>query len=950
MASPIEDQVVDFYNELFEQVFSERFRPQIAERIRRNAVIRQIDEAADAASQSLTRFFVNEQLTELQAVNILNGFANLASLLALDRIARPNLAPESVVEELLTEMPCPHALQQSRQDAVYRVALHSVVQTLMLVGRVMAEWERLKFVSTFELPRRIVEQLNLITEQLGAVSASGQSAADERFELTYRDYLLQRFHRVEAGTVRMTTSMDVDLRELFVMPHVLVRPKTTQESAAKLVDAKIPLSLAAAREIFGAVLEASTLPDSEEKKGEGLQALKQIKGSRRNVIVGLPGSGKSTLFEWLQLRVAAVEEEYILGGGQAIPLLLRVRQLDPKNLPAGATLIEKATASKDRTALMPEGWIERQMQAGRVLFMLDGLDETEPELCDEYIIPWLAEMCDTYPDCAYLVSSRPVGYPPGALRPLDFAECDLMDFNESQIAEYVRHWCTAIRLSQKEPKEEARREGDAEGEKIVKDFHRNDYVRNLAKNPLMLSAVCLVNYFERGKLPEDRAVLYKLCVEGLLHHWDSRRGIHSEFALEEKLRVCRELALAMQADDRAEYETKQVLRIFSVVLGDPDRADRLLEHIRYRSGLLIERRAGMFAFAHLTFQEYLAAQAVYEGNRMNIDAKRLAKEHNDGRWKEVIALYCGSSSANAARKMIQHLIMQPDTGELSQVLAEAYSVSGLKLVQDKKMRRKVIKRIAVAPTVSSSLASGLEHFLPEEVGPIANASIGKLLSAGMSEAHRWLLSYHAELINETMLLKRIGQWEAMNPFQLCELIHILHAHGSPNALNQMATQAALYSAPGPKFSSELSYVSQAEIALQGLSTRSGRKPASTGELKVLLQILRTLCSTDMSQAWDRLAFSIFSLLDRRAKIYVLQDNITQLEFASLARQLANNLASQPDTHYQDMKRACSALNEWATSLERKATKTAKSTKKPKGKSKASLKQPAKKTAKRRKPS
>jgi Predicted NTPase (NACHT family) len=196
----------------------------------------------------------------------------------------------------------------------------------------------------------------------------------------------------------------------------------------------------------------------------------------------------------------------------------------------------------------------------------------------------------------------------------------------AQIAEYVCHWCTAIRLSQNEPKEEARREGTAEGEQIVKDFQRNNYVRNLAKNPLMLSAVCLVNYFERGKLPEDRAVLYKLCVEGLLHHWDSRRGIRSEFTLEEKLRACREVALAMQADDRAEYETKRVQKIFSVVLGDPDRAERLLEHIRYRSGLLIERRAGMFAFAHLTFQEYLTAQAVYEGNRLGIDARRLAEE------------------------------------------------------------------------------------------------------------------------------------------------------------------------------------------------------------------------------------------------------------------------------------------------------------------------------------
>jgi len=639
MAGSIEDQVVDFYHTLFEQVFSERFRPQISERIRRNAVIRQVEESADAASQSLTRFFRNEQLTELQTADILSGFAGLPSLLKFETIANPNIAPESVVEDLLTKMPCTKAIRQARQDAVYRVALHSVVQVLMLVGRVMAEWERLRFSSTFELPRRVVEQLNLISEQLSAVRGSGLSAKDERFELTYRDYLLQRFHRVEAGTVRMTTSMDVDLRELFVMPRVLARPQRKKKSGAQAFDPTTPMNLAAARAFFGGIIETDEKPESKKKKkADGIRALSQIKRNRRNVIIGLPGSGKSTLFEWLQLKIAAVEVEYILGGSQAIPLLLRVRQLNPKKLPTGAAMIEKATASKDRAALMPKGWFERQMQAGRVLFLLDGLDETEPELCDNYILPWLVKMCAEYPNCAYLVSSRPVGYPPGALQPFKFKECDLMDFGEVEIAEYARHWCTAIRLARNEPEAEARREGTAEGEQIVTDFRRNSYVQNLARNPLMLSAICLVNNFERGQLPEDRAVLYKLCVEGLLHNWDQRRGIRSEFTLEEKLRACREVALAMQAEDRAEYETKRVQKIFSVVLGDPDRADNLLEHIRYRTGLLIERRAGMFAFAHLTFQEYLAAKAIYEGNRMNIDAKRLADEHNDGRWKEVIAI------------------------------------------------------------------------------------------------------------------------------------------------------------------------------------------------------------------------------------------------------------------------------------------------------------------------
>lgn len=409
MLPSIEDQVVEFFNALFERIFSERFRPRIAQRIKRNAVVRQVQEAADAASQSLTRFLLNEQLTEQQTSDTVEGLTTLTDRLTLDDIDNPNETPEAVVENLLAED------APGDTDAVFRISLHSVVQVLMLVGPVMAEWQKLNFASTFELPRRVVNRLNKISELLDERGHSGQAAADERYELTYRDYLLQRFHRVEAGTVRMTTNMDVDLRELFVIPRVKERPGSKKKDGAEPGDATAFMDLAAARRLF-------TDPDEpgEEtaKEDVGIRmALDQVKENPRNVIVGAPGSGKSTLFEWLQVQVAGVEEEIVLADQQAIPLLLRLRQLDPHNLPLGAALVEKATASKDRTALMPDGWLDRQMKAGRVLFMLDGLDETEPDLRDNYVLPWLLNLCQKYPTCHYLISSRPVGYPPGARRP-----------------------------------------------------------------------------------------------------------------------------------------------------------------------------------------------------------------------------------------------------------------------------------------------------------------------------------------------------------------------------------------------------------------------------------------------------------------------------------------------------------------------------------------------------
>ena len=602
----IDDQVIDFFDQLFEEIFTSRF--DIPERRKRKDVTRQVEAAADAASQSLSRFFTNQAMKKGEVSLALHCLAGLSEVLNPEDIANPNITPERLAQDALPRLPCPEELVRAGKEAEYRLALHSVVQVLMLVGPVMSEWRKLAFASTFEVPGRVVNRLNQISEQIGAIGTAHREQADENYELTYRDYLMQRFHRVEVGTVRMTTKLGVDLRELFVMPRLL--PRKDEALSEKGEGEESFMDLAAARRLLerppGFRVDQEE-PEKKDAKRPGRTALEQIAKSQRTVIIGLPGSGKSTLLEWLQLKVASAEEPLVMGDSQqAIPLVLRVRQLAPDALPRGAELIAKATASSDTAALMPPRWIDRQMAAGRLLFMLDGLDETTPEDRDDRLLPWLQELVTRYPKCRYLVSSRPVGYPQGWLKKVGFLEADLLDFEEPEVREYLCHWSTAVRLAQEEPEAEARREGQADADRILAGFRGHPYISDLARTPLMLSAICLVNYFEHGRLPEDRARLYRLCVEGLLHHWDQRRGILSEFGLEEKLRACRSVALALQVGDRAEWGVDRIEPLFAEALGDSDRGRRLLEHIRYRTGLLLERRPGVYAFAHLTFQEYLA--------------------------------------------------------------------------------------------------------------------------------------------------------------------------------------------------------------------------------------------------------------------------------------------------------------------------------------------------------
>jgi hypothetical protein len=908
MNGTIVDLVVNFYDSVFRCVFSGPFKSSIAEPLKRKAVLRQVEESADAASQSLNRFFLNQQLTATQVVAILDGFAPLAELLPLESIANPNVAPETIVESLLAKLPCPDVVQRTGDDAVYRVALHSVVQVLMLVGPVMAEWQKLSFASTFELPRRVVHRLNKISQQLEVLAVSGEAAADERYAFFHRDYLLQRFHRVEAGTVRMTTNLDVDLRELFVMPRVLARPVPEKGNGAGAAGSAALMDLTAARKFFGTAREPGKTAKAAEEEDQSVAALDQVKVNPRAAIVGVPGSGKSTFLEWLQLKIAAAEEELEMAGAQAIPLLLRVRELDPGDLPRGAALIEKATASKDRAALMPQGWIDRQMKAGRVLFMLDGLDETEPDLRDQCVLPWLLNLCRDYPGCRFLVSSRPGSYPPRALSERQFAEFDLLDFRDADISEYTQHWCTAVRLARNEPEAEARREGAADGKRITDGFMGHPYIRNLARNPLMLSAICLVNYFERGQLPKDRAVLYGLCVEGLLHHWDQRRGIHSEFGFDEKLRACREVALSMQADDRAEYEADKVQRIFAMVLGDAARAEKLLEHVRRRTGLLLERRPGAFAFAHLTFQEYLAARAIHEGNRLNIGIERLAAEHNEGRWQEVIALYCGLAPTPAARQIIERLLVQGNSGSLGAILAEAYSSSGPELAQDREFRRMVLERISRAPRCRA-----LGRFPDNEVAPIANSLIGNTETGALpSEAYAWLLENPA-LADFAIVAERLGGWRSTGRLQVGELVFLLHSYAPDALLLETMGDADLYAAAGLRLEDGAEYASQAEVALEALPHRAPAWFGSPGGSAVFLRILRALSASP--SFGSVLVPNLEGFLSSVGRGALLPDAAYRSEFVSLSRRLVERLMATQGGKgpWKDELRS---LNSWADQVER----------------------------------
>jgi hypothetical protein len=97
----IENRVIDFFAALFRTVFYSPFAAGIESRLKRNKVERAVADAADAASQAITRLLLNERLAMDQVDAILGGYTGLAGRLDLKDIGNANIAPESIADGLL---------------------------------------------------------------------------------------------------------------------------------------------------------------------------------------------------------------------------------------------------------------------------------------------------------------------------------------------------------------------------------------------------------------------------------------------------------------------------------------------------------------------------------------------------------------------------------------------------------------------------------------------------------------------------------------------------------------------------------------------------------------------------------------------------------------------------------------------------------------------------------
>jgi HEAT repeats/NACHT domain len=398
-----------------------------------------------------------------------------------------------------------------------------------------------------------------------------------------------------------------------------------------------------------------------EKSAEPVLNVLRDEKCQRAVLLGDPGSGKSSLLQYLAL-------DWVEDNTKPLPLLIELREyaIDRSGAKNFLGFLSKGRMADWR---FDSQRLHEHLQTQPSLVMFDGLDEIFDPQLRQSIIEEIANFAtQQYPNAKIVITSRIVGYDPDRLRGVKFQHFTLQELDESQIQEFIDKW---YKFAQGEkPEQEQLKQG-------LKDaIDRSPAIRILADNPLLLTLMAMLN--QQGDLPTRRVDLYNRASQILLHNWDfdfNGKNLADpdlkEIDAPEKQKILGKIAYAMQSDPAGLagnlLDAEGLQQILTVHLKEWSMtpavmAKQLIEQLRRRSFVLCAYGPDAYGFVHRTFLEYFCAKGfvrrlreeLYSLEQLRDDV--FAQHWQDETWHEVLQLICGLLKPEEAGYLVEFLM------------------------------------------------------------------------------------------------------------------------------------------------------------------------------------------------------------------------------------------------------------------------------------------------------
>jgi HEAT repeat protein/energy-coupling factor transporter ATP-binding protein EcfA2 len=351
----------------------------------------------------------------------------------------------------------------------------------------------------------------------------------------------------------------------------------------------------------------SDTADEEKKEKRLINPEELLRDGTRTVTTGAPGCGKSTLLRWLAGRCLEDNSPHL-------PVFLELKSINKKLFDACSgnlrdLLFEQAVAhllhfaDQSERAALKAAFTDR-LDAGRAAIFLDGLDEVRNA---DFFVP-LCESINRFLDSPYgrnllLISTRPYALD---VRFRDAQEMEIAPLNQAQVADFLKHYYGS------DPRV------DLQG--LLQQLGRRE-LGEMVRVPVVLGAL-VRRYREKGELTGDRLKLYEDLVHDLVVTRDAEDNVE-RFKIKDEDGLCKLEFLeqfafkklfvesaARRADELWTFTTRWLFDEAKAYCPQFDIKPQDFVADVKATALLREVAKGVWAFSHLTIQEYLAARVL----------------------------------------------------------------------------------------------------------------------------------------------------------------------------------------------------------------------------------------------------------------------------------------------------------------------------------------------------
>jgi DNA polymerase III delta prime subunit len=383
-------------------------------------------------------------------------------------------------------------------------------------------------------------------------------------------------------------------------------------------------------------LETDTVPlelSSEPRRFQGTSGLAPtlheddlLVGTRHYLLLGNPGSGKTTTLKRLARRLLTTPPQH-QGDVYQFPVVLRLRELQrgesiytalasrlglPYETVEMRATINGVPVTRWETRILGspiEAVIPASLSEVGAVVLLDGLDEIWADMRRDTSME-VSRLALNLEGAKVILSSRT-----GDLTtPLAaFTAVEVSPLSASQVRDIAARW-----LSQPD--------------EFLEALGTLPY-RDVADRPLLLRQLLLL-YKRYGFLPEQPAHVYKRVIRLLLEEWDVQRQIirrskYAGFDPDRKAEFLAALAYYLTYNlKQKRFDEAQLVQAYSrfcTTFNLPlDDAAEVAREIETHTGIFVESAHEIYEFSHLSIQEYLCADYLVRDGSLRLVRAALA--------------------------------------------------------------------------------------------------------------------------------------------------------------------------------------------------------------------------------------------------------------------------------------------------------------------------------------